>query len=110
MLAGVGRTFVSTWPRLALWSRDRGPETSTRTGSRLRMCSIAGMDDRKLDLDKLIAAARRGAARAPTQVAERISRLVDETPADRLERVMKSPARRMILEGVFWKMPQQLDS
>jgi hypothetical protein len=67
------------------------------------------MDDPKLDLGKLVEAARRGAARAPAQLAERISRLVGQTPDDRLERLMKSPARRMILEGVFWKMPQQLD-
>jgi hypothetical protein len=67
------------------------------------------MEDPKFDLNKLIAAARRGAERAPAQLGERIARLVDETPDDRLERLMKSPARRMILEGVFWKMPQHLD-
>jgi hypothetical protein len=66
-------------------------------------------EDRKFDLDKLVAAARRGAARAPAQLADGISRWVDQTPDDRLERLMKSPARRMILEGVFWKMPQQFD-
>jgi putative sterol carrier protein len=66
-------------------------------------------EDRKFDLDKMVAAARRGAARAPAQLADGISRWVDQAPDDRLERLMKSPARRMILEGVFWKMPQQLD-
>ncbi|HWF71695.1 MAG TPA: SCP2 sterol-binding domain-containing protein [Solirubrobacteraceae bacterium] len=60
-------------------------------------------------MDKVIAAARRGAARAPAQLGEKITRLVDQTPDDRLQRLMKSPARRMILEGVFWKMPQHLD-
>lgn len=67
------------------------------------------MDDSGFDWSKLIAAARQGAARAPGQLADGVSRRLRETPNDRLERLMKSPARRMILEGVFWKMPQQLD-
>ena len=68
------------------------------------------MDDPKLDLNRLIAAARRRAAQAPAQLADGVTRMVQQAPDDRLERVMKSPARRMILEGVFWKMPQQLDA
>ena len=35
--------------------------------------------------------------------------MVQQAPEGRLERVMKGPARRMILESVFWQMPQQLD-
>lgn len=76
---------------------------------RLRMCSIAVMDDPKLDWNRLIAAARRGAASAPSRIGEGLTRLVDQAPDDRLERLMKSPARRMILESVFWKMPQRID-
>jgi hypothetical protein len=67
------------------------------------------MEEPKLDFDRLMAAARRGAARAPGQFANGVSRRLRETPDDRLERLMKSPARRMILEGIFWQMPQQLD-
>jgi hypothetical protein len=67
------------------------------------------MDDPKFDLSKLIAAGRRAAARAPGQFVDSASRMVKQTPDDRLERLMKSPVRRMILEGVFWQMPQQLD-
>jgi putative sterol carrier protein len=67
------------------------------------------MDDRRFELDRFIAGARRGAARAPGQLAGGISRWVDQAPDDRLERLMKSPARRVIIEGVFWKMPQQVD-
>jgi hypothetical protein len=68
------------------------------------------VDDPKPDLNKLMEVARRSASRAPSQLAAKISRLVDQTPDDRLERLMKSPARRMILEGVFWKMPQHIDA
>jgi SCP-2 sterol transfer family len=67
------------------------------------------MDEPRLDFEKLIAAARRGAARAPGQLADGVSRRLREAPDDRLERLMKSPARRVILEGIFWQMPQQLD-
>jgi putative sterol carrier protein len=68
------------------------------------------MDDRKLDLDALMAGARRRAAEAPGRFAERVARLVHEAPEGRLERLMRSPARRPILEGVFWQMPQRLDA
>jgi hypothetical protein len=68
-----------------------------------------GPNDRKRDLDALVAVARRRAARAPGVVTERIVRLVNDAPDERLERLMRSPARRPILEGVFWQMPQRLD-
>jgi hypothetical protein len=67
------------------------------------------MDGSRRDPHPLIAAAGRGLARAPARFADRFVRLVDETPDARLERVMRSPARRAILEGVFWQMPHQLD-
>jgi hypothetical protein len=66
-------------------------------------------NDRKRDLDALIAVTRRRAARAPAVLTERIVRLVNDAPDERLERLMRSPARRPILEGVFWQMPQRLD-
>jgi hypothetical protein len=68
------------------------------------------MDDPPFDWNRLIAAARRGAANAPSRIGDGLTRLVDQTPDERLERLMKSPARRMILESVFWKMPQRIDS
>jgi putative sterol carrier protein len=68
------------------------------------------MDDAQFDWDRLVAAARRGKARASVQIAEGVTRRLQEAPDERLERLMKSPARRMILEGVFWRMPQRLDA
>ena len=68
------------------------------------------MDDPNPELNRMIAAARRRAAQTPAQLAEGIARRLHQTPDDRLERLMKSPARRVILEGVFWQMPQRLDT
>jgi hypothetical protein len=67
------------------------------------------MEDRRRDLDAIIAVARRRAARAPSRFAERLTRAVQDAPDERLERLMRSAARRPILEGVFWQMPQRLD-
>ncbi len=106
MLAGFAGRLVSTRPM----RHRHAPEPRADWAPGYGGVASLEMDDPKLDLNKLMLAARRGAARAPSQLAERISRLVDETPDDRLEWLMKSPARRMILEGVFWKMPQHVDS
>jgi putative sterol carrier protein len=67
------------------------------------------MDDANPDLNKMIASARARAARAPAQIADGLTRMVHQAPDERLERLMKSPARRVILEGVFWQMPSRLD-
>src|SRR6516225_9511731 len=50
------------------------------------------------------------AADAPAQIADSIGRLVRDAPPERLEQLMKSPARRPLLDGVFWQMPRQLDA
>ena len=76
---------------------------------RLRGCSIGSGDDSNPDLNKMIASARARAARTPAQIADGLTRMVHQAPDDRLERLMKSPARRVILEGVFWQMPSRLD-
>jgi hypothetical protein len=67
------------------------------------------MNDARLEPRALIEAARRGAARAPARLAGRLSRLLHRTPDERLERLMRSPARRVILEGIFRQMPRYLD-
>ena len=53
---------------------------------------------------------RRLAADAPGQLADGLTRLVREAPPERLEQVMRSPARRPLLDGIFWQMPKQLDT
>ena|ERR1022692_4091983 len=45
----------------------------------------------------------------PGQVAEGFARVVRDAPEQRVEQVMRTPARRVILDGIFWQMPQQLD-
>ena len=53
---------------------------------------------------------KRLAADAPSQLADGITKLVRDTPPERLEQVMRSPARRPLLDGIFWQMPKQLDT
>jgi alkyl sulfatase BDS1-like metallo-beta-lactamase superfamily hydrolase len=53
---------------------------------------------------------RRLAADAPAQLADGFGRLVRDMPPERLEQVMRSPARRPVLDGIFWQMPKQLDA
>jgi len=53
---------------------------------------------------------KRLAADAPAQFADGFTRLVREAPPERLEQVMRSPARRPLLDGIFWQMPKQLDT
>ncbi len=50
------------------------------------------------------------AADAPAQIADGIGRMVREASPERLDQLMKSPARRAVLDGVFWQMPRQLDA
>jgi len=50
------------------------------------------------------------AADAPAQIADGIGRLVRDASPERLEQLMKSPARRALLDGIFWQMPRQLDA
>jgi predicted lipid carrier protein YhbT len=48
-------------------------------------------------------------AELPRQVADRLARLVRGVPDERLEQVLRTPVRRVVLDAIFWQMPQQLD-
>ncbi|HEX3691361.1 MAG TPA: SCP2 sterol-binding domain-containing protein [Solirubrobacteraceae bacterium] len=50
------------------------------------------------------------AADAPAQIADGVGRMVREASPERLDQIMKSPARRAVLDGIFWQMPRQLDA
>lgn len=50
------------------------------------------------------------AADAPAQIADGIGRMVRDASPERLDQIMKSPARRALLDGIFWQMPRQLDA
>jgi alkyl sulfatase BDS1-like metallo-beta-lactamase superfamily hydrolase len=43
------------------------------------------------------------------QVSNRIAKLVGGVPDERLEQVMRSPARRVVLGTIFSQMPRRLD-
>jgi alkyl sulfatase BDS1-like metallo-beta-lactamase superfamily hydrolase len=49
------------------------------------------------------------AADAPAQVADGVGRLVRDASPERLEQLLRSPARKPLLDGIFWQMPKQLD-
>jgi putative sterol carrier protein len=49
------------------------------------------------------------ASDAPAQIADGVGRVVRDSSPERLEQLMRSPARRAVLDGIFWQMPRQLD-
>src|SRR5579875_3194910 len=53
---------------------------------------------------------KRLAADAPAHLQGGFERLVRESPPQRLEQLMRSPARRAVLDGIFWQMPKQVDA
>lgn len=69
----------------------------------MRMSSFGFDPDRAMDR------LRRLAADAPTLLADGFERVVRETPPERLEQLMRSPARRAALEGIFWRMPKAVN-
>jgi hypothetical protein len=52
---------------------------------------------------------KRSLAGAPAQLADGITRLVRDAPPERIEQLLRSPARRPILDGIFWQMPKQIN-
>jgi putative sterol carrier protein len=48
-------------------------------------------------------------SRAPAQLAEGFASVVRNAPQDRLEQILRTPARRVVLAGIFWQMPQHID-
>ena len=58
---------------------------------------------------RALAALRGAAADLPARVTEQVAQLVRNTPTDRLEQLMGSPARRVVLEVIFRQMPRRLD-
>jgi putative sterol carrier protein len=61
------------------------------------------------DPQRALDAVKRLANDAPGQVVDGIGRLVRDSSPERLEQVMRSPARKPILDGIFWQMPKQVD-
>jgi len=61
------------------------------------------------DPQRAVDTVKRLAADAPAQVAEGFGRVVRDASPERLEQLMRSPARKPLLDGIFWQMPKQLD-
>ena len=56
-------------------------------------------------MDKL----RKLAADAPSYLADGFGRAVAGATPERLEQLMRSPARKPALDGIFWQMPKQVN-
>jgi len=67
------------------------------------------MKDFGFDPQRALDTVKRLAADAPAQFADGFGRLVRDATPERLEQVMRSPARKPILDGIFWQIPKQLD-
>jgi len=67
------------------------------------------MSDFGFDPQRALKFLRQSVSEAPAQLADGFGRLVREAPPDRIEQLMRSPARKPILDGIFWQIPRQLD-
>jgi predicted lipid carrier protein YhbT len=52
---------------------------------------------------------RRALGPLDADVMQLLSTLVRKAPPARLEQLMRTPARRVIIGGIVWQLPQQLD-
>ncbi len=71
--------------------------------------TVSRVKDFGFDPQRALDAAKRLADDAPAQLAEGFGRLVRDASPERLEQVMRSPARKPLLDGIFWQMPKQLN-
>ena len=69
-----------------------------------------GMSSFGFDPQRALEQIRRLAADAPAHLADGFERVVRDTSPERLEQVMRSPARKPVLDGMFWQMPKQVDT
>jgi putative sterol carrier protein len=68
------------------------------------------MRDFGFDPQRALEFVKQSVADAPAQLAEGFGKLMRDAPPERVEQVMHSPARKPILDAIFWQMPKQLDS
>jgi putative sterol carrier protein len=67
------------------------------------------MGEQRFDPQQARAALERTLAAAPAQLADGFARVVRGSPQPTLEQVMRTPVRRLVLDGIFWQMPQHLN-
>jgi putative sterol carrier protein len=70
------------------------------------VCSMSAL---QFDAQSALAAIRRMVASAPAEFADGLASVVRGAPDERLEQLMRTPARRAILDGIFWQMPRHFD-
>ncbi|MFZ0040140.1 MAG: SCP2 sterol-binding domain-containing protein [Solirubrobacteraceae bacterium] len=68
------------------------------------------MADFGFDPQRVMDQIKRMAADAPGQLTEGFGRMVRSAPPERLEQLMRSPARKPLLDAIFWQMPKQVDA
>jgi predicted lipid carrier protein YhbT len=61
------------------------------------------------DRERARVAVKRALADAPDHLARGFGRAVRGAGPGRIDRVMQSPARLAVLEGIFWQIPQRFD-
>ena len=76
------------------------------TGSTVKRVNSFGGFDPDRAMEKL----RKLAADAPAYMADGFGRAVHNAPPERLEQLMRSPARKPALDGIFWQMPKQVNT
>lgn len=62
------------------------------------------------DPERALEQFRRLRAEAPALAAEGFGRVIRDAPSERVQQVMRSPARKPILDGIFWQLPKTLNS
>jgi hypothetical protein len=67
------------------------------------------MDDSWFDPQSIQEQIKRRLAGVPGQLAEGLSRVIRDAPEERVQQVMSTPARRVILDGIFWQLPKYFD-
>jgi SCP-2 sterol transfer family len=72
--------------------------------------TVRAVPDFNFDPQRAFEQVRRIAAEAPAHLSDGFGRVVRDVAPERLEQVMRSPARKPLLDGIFWQMPKQLDS
>jgi len=68
------------------------------------------MRDFGFDPQRALEQIKRLTAEAPAIAADGFGRVMRDAPPQRIEQVMRSPARKPILDGIFWQLPKQLNS
>lgn len=88
---------------------DAPARTANSDGSHRAPSTVSRMSSFGFDPDRAMDRLRKLAADAPTMLADGFGKMVREAPPERLAQLMRSPARKPTLDGIFWQMPKQVN-